>query len=549
MRARASAAARAPSAPGRRRAPAAPLPPAAPAAPRARRPALDLDLDRARQLLGDRLRRLELPRPRGDRRAEALVAAALASAGPAGAATGAAIAGSVPGIGDPAAVTRRLVERVTYGWSLAEQQEIERLGHRAYLERQLHPEEIDDGGLDDALEAALPSLAMTPGRRLVTYFETPEVPFFELQLATLYRAVYSPRQLFERLAMLWTDHFNIHIFSDFGIWLKPTDDREVVRRHALGRFPDLLRASAHSPAMLDYLTNDSNVRGHPNENYSRELMELHTLGVDGGFTQQDVREVARCFTGWSFRPYQAGLRFGEYVFRSADHDYGAKVVLGTALPAGRGQADGETVIDLLAGHPSTARFIAGKLLGWVWGYQPDERTVERLAGIYATTGGDLRAMLRFALSWHRVAGASGKLKRPFHLLVSAARALFAELANPFGLLEGMLAAGQLPFNWAPPNGYPDAEGYWSGFVLPRWNAAGTLVGRQGAPLALDLPALDPSLPVPQLVGVLDALLAGGTLSDSTRGALAAYLAGGPRTPQRLAEAVGLAVASPEFQGY
>ena len=445
-------------------------------------------------------------------------------------------------------LSHRMVERLTLGWNLAEQEQIDTLGPEQYLEQQLDPESLNDFGLEQALVDNLPTLTMSPAEIAVTYGDELEVPFFDLELAQLYRAVYSPRQLYERMVIFWTDHFNINFFSDFGPYFKPRDDREVVRRHALGSFPELLRASAQSAAMLSYLTNDSNVRDHPNENYARELMELHTLGVDGGYTEADVKEVARCFTGWTFQPPQAGLPFGDFLFDPARHDFGPKTVLGQNLPANRGIEDGEDVLDLLAHHPSTARFLSRKLLQYFWGYEPDERTVDKVATAYLDSGGDVPTVLREVFRWWRVAKATPKLKRPFHLVVSTLRGLFAELSNPYFALAVLFNAGHLPFTWEPPNGFPDSDGYWSGFVLPRLNFGSIFLLGEDPLATLDLPFLDPNLSPTELVDLFELLLFDQGLSPATRTALTDYLSG-PRNALRIAEALGLAVGSPEFQNY
>ena len=442
----------------------------------------------------------------------------------------------------------RVVDRITLGWSVFEQEQIEEMGLEAYLEQQLDASSIEDFGLDQILEEAFPSIAMTNGERFVNYYEDQETLFIEFELATLYRAIYSPRQLKERMVIFWSDHFHVSLFSDFGIFMKPGDDRDVARAHALGKFPDLLRASAHSPAMLSYLTNDSNTRQHPNENYARELMELHTLGVDGGYTEADVKEVARCFTGWTYTPYEALFEFGQFHFDPAIHDFGAKTVLGHTIPAGGGQSDAETVLDILATHPSTADFISRKMLRYLWGYEPDDEVVGKIAKIYLDTGGDIPSMLRGIFRWWRMATSTSKLKRPFHLMVSAVRGLFGELENPFAMMQALFAAGHLPFTWQPPNGFPDSEGYWSGFVLPRFNFAADFLRGEDRSVVLDLPFLDPQLPAEDLVILFDLLLLDFTMTEDTRGALQDFLAG-PRDAARVADALALVVSSPEFQRY
>ncbi|MEE8523734.1 MAG: DUF1800 domain-containing protein [Thermoanaerobaculia bacterium] len=449
-----------------------------------------------------------------------------------------------------AAFRRRFLQRMSMGWTLVEQQRIDEIGTAAYLDEQLDPESIDDQGLEDALHEALPTLSMTPGEIFLQYREDVAVPLLELLVATSLRSIYSPRQLVERMAVFWTDHFNIFLYALPAAFLKPADDRDVVRRHALGTFPDLLRASAHSPAMLDYLTNNSNVRDHPNENYSRELMELHTLGVGGGYTEQDVKEVARCFTGWTYWGYDAGPSFGSFLFSPRLHDFEAKTVLGQTIPAGRGIEDGEAVIDILAGHPSTARFIATKMLRYMWGYEPPPAAIEDVAQTYLDTGGDIRSMLRSIFvdsGFFKLPAA--KIKRPYHLIVSSMRALFAEIRNPLLIVRAAENAGHVPYGWPPPNGYPDDAGYWSGFLLPRWNFASAALTSEDAGVILDLPFLDPSLPAEQLVSILDALLLAGTMDPGTRDAVRVFLDAAPPSPLRLREAIGLVLASPEFQQY
>ncbi len=444
----------------------------------------------------------------------------------------------------------RLVQRVTMGWSPAEQALVDDVGYKAYLELQLDYESIDDGELESLLAQALPSLALSPAEILARYGNNRGRPVVELIVARIYRALYSPRQLFERMVEFWTDHFNIDLFADSGPVLKPTDDREVIRVHALGKFPELLLASARSPAMLAYLTNDSNRKGHPNENYARELMELHTMGADNGYTQKDVREIARCFTGWTIQGERAGAEAGRFVFNAAAHDDGKKVVLGRTIPAGGGIEDGERVLEILAGRKETSRFIAEKLLRWFWRYEPKKSAVDKVAAVYRQTGGDIRAMLRSVLRRNRMKRAKPKLKRPLHLMVSTLRALTAELENPSYLIEQLLLTGHLPYAWSPPNGYPDSEGYWSGFILARWNFATTFLqpGRRTG-IEVDLPFLDAGLDAGEVVAEIDRALMSGAMGDATRRSLEDFLGPGDPDRKRILDAIGLAVAAPEFQEY
>ncbi len=443
---------------------------------------------------------------------------------------------------------QRLVQRATAGLTLAEMAEVSELGYKRFLSRQLDPETIDDGGFEDALQEALPTLAMTP-YELFTSGDGFR-GFIELVVARILRSAYSPRQLFERMVEFWTDHFSIDILANHGYLLKPTDEREVVRPHALGRFHDLLSASAHSPAMLEYLTNDSNVRGHPNENYARELMELHTMGVDNGYTQEDVREVARCFTGWRFfGVYNELPTLGTFKFERAFHDQRSKRVLGRKIPSGRGEEDGLDVIAMLAERSETADFIAYKMLRFFQGYEPDKRSVKRVAAKFRNTGGNIRSTMKTVLSKSMMKKAEPKLKRPQHLVASALRATSADANNLGFVFEALEASGHLPYAWSSPDGYPDSDIYWSGYVLPRWNFAADMPdpGESGINIAPDL--LDDSLSPSRFVRRLDLRMFNGTMTDETRVGVEEFLKAGKINTKRLREAVGLALAAPEFQTY
>lgn len=362
-----------------------------------------------------------------------------------------------------------VLSRISFGPRADELERLRGMGLDAYVNEQLRPETIDDGELEELLAANLPTLAFD-APALVRLDDRPRVAG-ELKAAALVRAVLSRRQLFEVMVDFWSNHFNIYHFDGHCALLKTVDDREVIRRHALGSFRDLLGASARSPAMLVYLDNHTNRAAGPNENYARELMELHTLGVDGGYTHADIDEVARCFTG---RSVDRRVRPGTYRFYPQFHDYGAKEVLGVEIPARGGQADGEQVLDLLASHPSTARHVAEKLCRRFLADEPPESAVESAAATFSATDGDLREVVRTILTGPEMAETAGaKRKRPFELLVSALRALDAPLGA--GAVRPLVVAlrrlGQSPFDWPTPDGYPDTADDWAtvGGTLGGWN--------------------------------------------------------------------------------
>jgi len=442
-----------------------------------------------------------------------------------------------------------LLRRATMGPSVTDYGRIESIGYEAWLEEQLDYTNLDDSALEDALLDALPTLSMSVGQIWREYEDNPFVPIYELWLATLYRALYSPRQLFERMSTFWSDHFSIDIFADYQALLKPIDERQVIRSNTLGKFPAMLSASAHSPAMLLYLTNDSNAKQHPNENYARELMELHTMGADRGYTEADVKEVARCFTGWTWNdPYRGvpAAEVGTFRYAKFIHDNQSKKVLGKKIPSGGGISDGERVLELLATRPETAEYIATKMLRWLHGYEPSRKLVKKVGKAYARSDGDIRTMLRTALRAKQMSGVETKLKRPFHLMVSALRALAVDVQEPGEILDHLSLAGHLPFAWTPPNGYPDTAQWWSGLVMPRWDFATAAVGD-------DIGVIDPAIDDPsggtsKIVNRIDLLLMNRQMTPATRTALTKFI-GGRKSRARVREAIGLAISAPEFQEY
>lgn len=376
----------------------------------------------------------------------------------------------------PASAEYTALKRTSFGPHRDELQSIRTLGINAYLEGQLDYQAIDDSALEAEIAAKFPLTLQTPGQ-LITGFPDNIYPVAtQMIAATQYRQMFSRRQLFELMVEFWSDHFNIHLVNGLGPTLKPFDDQQVIRQHALGNFHDLLHASAKSPAMLFYLDNFFNQASAPNENYARELMELHTLGVDGGYSEADVKEVARCFTGWTLRfPGDPGGNYGEFVFVDAIHDNNAKLVLGQPIAAGGGQSDGEQVLDMLAAHSSTAGFIAGKLCRRFLGDDPPQAAIDAVAASFGNSGGDIKTVLRTLFARPEfVDDADSKFTRPSEYLAALVRALAPDTPYPpdngltWFYVQNLL--GQLPYYWPTPDGYPDSQDYWAstGGLLNRW---------------------------------------------------------------------------------
>jgi len=347
----------------------------------------------------------------------------------------------------------------------------------------------------------------------------------------------------------WTDHFNIFFGAEYQEALKPVDDREVIRPHALGSFPDLLWASAHSPAMLLYLDNAVSVAAAPNQNYARELLELHTLSP-GYYTQTDIEEVARCFTGWTVNGDWDSRDLGRFLYEPDLHDDGAKTVLGREIPAGGGKRDGEIVLEILTTDaeiaPITARFVSRKLARYFWGYDPPEALVTSVADAYLATGGDIRAMVRAALDETWMTQAAPKLKRPYHLLLSALRSRPSTILNAQRVSWVLRILGHHPYGWGPPDGYPDDANYWGELVIHRWSLGAGIV-EQDDIAPMDWGPLLAPMPLEEFLDNVSGYLFNGALPADQRETLRSFVAAGPEDAFRRRLTIGLAFGAEAFQ--
>ncbi|MDX2183257.1 MAG: DUF1800 domain-containing protein [Gemmatimonadaceae bacterium] len=439
----------------------------------------------------------------------------------------------------------RLVRRITWGITDTELERAKQLGYRGYLEEQLAPSRIDDRACLSFIQRTYPVVSMAPSA--LARFDAFQASV-QLQEAALYRATFSRRQLQERMVDFWTDHFNI--WRDDVGYLKVIDDRDVIRRHALGRFPDLLRASAHSAAMMEYLDQTRSRRGSPNENYAREIMELHTLGVDGGYTQQDVAELARVFTGWT------RIGAGSFYYDANIHDFGVKRVLGRVIPSTApgtglaGKQEAERIIDFLAVHPNTARYISWKLARYFVAYTPSEALVSAAAAEFVRTQGDIPSVLRIILAEPTIVGSGPMYKRPLHLAVSSARALNPRVTSVATMRSNVDTMGQSLYAWPTPDGYPMSMEFWMGLVMQRWNTASAFATASATSTSF---AVDPApftgTTVEETTSRIIARCLGGEVPESFRTRLADYIRPAPTSATRIREAMSLALSSAQFQWY
>ncbi len=372
--------------------------------------------------------------------------------------------------------TTRLLDRMTFGWSPDEEKLYASLGKETYIERQLkadfdEPVELQmQLGSVDAINMEPVELMDFPRERVIE----------DLQCAAILRATYGANQLKERMVDFWSNHFNIYSQKKDGAFFKGVEEEEIIRKYAMGNFGDMAKAMSKSPAMMMYLDNEQNVKAHPNENYARELLELHTLGIYGGYTQKDVQEVARCLSGWKvedrhlvtqlFAHEGPPVAQGLFRFDPKVHDDGEKLVLGQVIPAGGGIKDGERVVQIAIDHPSTAKHLAKKLVLFFTGSRSQGLEV-RVAGEYQRTKGDIPSMLRPILQSDEMLAGDPILKRPFNFMVACLRRSGALTDGGPAVQAHLSKLGQPMYEWPMPDGYPVDQLNWANIVLPRWQFA------------------------------------------------------------------------------
>lgn len=567
-----------------------------------------------------------------------------------------------------------LLDRASFGARPGEVERVLKLGWQKYLDEQLHPERIDDQALAEKLKN-IESQKLSNAELARTYYPPQQVLaaalkvrgldiadmkggkanldqmaadntkdeemrrrearrvlaeagykpgqqlIAETQAAKIQRAVYSERQLQEVMTDFWFNHFNVYMQKGADRVLTTAYERDTIRPRVFGKFEDLLKATAESPAMLWYLDNwqsatpnmkmpainnrnelrqlrnngeltkidrqrlkqmremmeqrnaqnpqNPQVKPQPkrmprgiNENYAREIMELHTLGVDGGYTQKDVQEVARCFTGWTLRNPRAGA---EFVFSKFMHDDGEKTVLGKKIPAGGGVQDGYTVIHLLATHPSTAKFISTKLARKFVSDNPPQALVNKMAQTFQKTEGDIREVLKTmfnATEFWSPEVYRAKIKTPFEMTVSAVRALGADTNGNPQFHRWLAQMGEGLFLMQPPTGYPDTAEHWvnTGALLERMNFALALSSNRIVGTRVDLNKFAPGVPLnsqAQLVDHYAKVLLRGDITPQTRATIDRSLSESQLamndhpapavSAKDAAKIVGLLLGSPEFQ--
>jgi uncharacterized protein (DUF1800 family) len=397
----------------------------------------------------------------------------------------------------------QFLNRVTWGTSQASDDEIRKLGRAAYLNSQLHPHpaRLPDGAenqinamrisqspLDvlvtqvEADRRAADAIADPDQKKTAQQAYQQELGAIAREAATrsLERDLYSPNQLQEQMTWFWLNHFNVNQNkSNIRVMIGDYEDH-ALRDHALGKFHDLLRATVLHPAMIRYLDNEQNANNHINENYARELMELHTLGVNGGYTQKDVQELARILTGLGININPPGplpakgpppQRFGLVEFNPARHDFGDKVFLGHTIK-GQGFAEIEQAIDILSKQPATAQFISNKIAVYFVSDTPPKALVERMSHEFMASNGDLAAVLKTMFDAPEFeASLNAKFKDPMHYVVSSVRLAYGDhiILNAQPMLGWLNRMGEPWSSHDTPDGYP--------LVASAWDSPGQMTTR------------------------------------------------------------------------
>ena len=453
---------------------------------------------------------------------------AVAVAGPAGAAAAAPLALS----SDP---VLHALRRLTYGPYPGLIATVRGTGINPWLESQLQPAKIADANVDAIIKAAFPRMLLSSAQIRVRYKDKGWQALQELKGTTIVRAIWSERQLQEVVHGFWSDHFYTYPIDGASFWGKFDEDKRL-RANAFTSFGRLLNLSASSPAMLAYLNNDKSSEDNINENYGRELLELHTLGLAGGYTESDVRNAALAMTGWTSDDKTLAFKYDPKM-----HYNGALKVLGWKHPNIDGTAGGietgQSLLDYLAAHPATARHISTKLCRRLVADSPPAALIASTTKVFLASKGSVPELLRHIVASREFAASAGrKVRRPFDMVTASIRATGGRYRTSqgkqggFDLLWPLSEMGHSPFGWIDPNGYPDTAESWlsSVGVLGRWNTSIAIAGNwfKGIDM-LDAKALaggkDRPAKAGPLVDALTLALTGQRFAKAHRNAIVEYL--------------------------
>jgi|GEM_PF-5749513 len=436
---------------------------------------------------------------------------------------------------------KRLLRRISYGPLASEIQEIESIGYNAYLENQLNYASIDDSACEALIGSAVPNFNLTVEEvnqisQGNAYFGSEAAAH-----AMIIRSAKSNRQLYQRMFEFMHGHFYMFSSSHLAHYL--IYERDVIWANCMGTFKDILVATANSGMMMLYLDNRLSSAHSINVNYARELLELHTVGVNGGFTEEDIYQVADIFTGWGIEDSNAQLQRMTFKYTDSRHAHGVRTVMGQTFTQ-TGKAQGDELLSWLANHPATIKHLADKLSMWFLGRPATPQLLTEIGDVWGTDG-DIKAVLRVILSEQNMSQIQPIFKRPFHLIVGAIRQSESNVTNVYWVRDYLKLAGHETGGWVQPDGFPNGFNYWSGGLVSRFQMmTHYAAGRYQNVPSIDTSVMDGMTDGERVTYINDAFFLG-ELPVSDQIWMRRYMKGNSKHRQ----AVAIALCSPAYQWF
>lgn len=438
----------------------------------------------------------------------------------------------------------RLARRISFGIKSEDIAPIKSLGFQGYLNQQLNWQAINDSAVSNHLNQQFPTWQMTTSELNSsgldwTHFIQPYV----------YYSAYTNRQLHARMVEFWLDHFNINHAKVESICANEYVYKRIFP-NAIGNFRTLLGVVAKSPAMSRYLDGQFNIVNKPNINYARELLELHTVGVNGGYSENDINQAAKILTGWLYNWDQSSVNYGQVEFHSWAHEPGAKTVLGHTFNQ-NGANETEALLDFLCSLPQTHRFIGNKLYRFFIGRDATSAELDFFSAVWEQSDGSIEAMLRNVLTEENVVRSPSMFKRPFHHYVGIYRQFKMSNQRTDMLISKWLwRSDHCPFEWIDPDGFPLEPQHWFSSHLRRLQYTMLIASQHYPDVQYDLNSLFPDQTSDAaVIDQLDQVLFGGELPVPEKLWIYRHLRGKTINVRNIRGAIAVALASPSYQWY
>ncbi len=436
---------------------------------------------------------------------------------------------------------KRLLRRISYGPLPSEVEEIDDIGYNAYLEKQLDYLSIDDSACEARVLAAVPNINMSLQDINHLSLANSYLGTEAAVAAMIIRSAKSKRQLHQRMNEFMQDHFHVMADTHLGVWLHY--QRTVIWANSMGTFKDILTASANHGLMMLYLDNRLSTANNVNVNYAREILELHTVGVNGGYTEEDIYQLADIFTGWAAEQDNSSFNFGSFRYNIAQHAQATRTVMGQSFPQ-QGKAQGDAVLAWLANHPATIKNMSDKLCMWFLGRPASTSMLQNITAAWGTNG-DIKAVLRVILDSGNMTQIQPIFKRPFHLIVGAIRQAESDITSAYWVRRYLDESGHSIGSWVQPDGFPNGFNYWCGGMVKRFKlmthfAAGRL---QNVP-AINMTVMN-SMTEGERMSYINNSFFLGELPVSDQIWIRRYMKGNAKHKQ----AVAIALCSPAYQWF